>query len=134
MKSKSIIIAFAVLALFSTARAQSKSGVYVFNSTDNKVEVFPAGLGLSFDENTNTISLDFSVFPFVALTGDYNDLLNKPVLTKGDKGDRGCAGATGPQGPAGPSYNPNGASGSFVSMDGKTVTVSNGIITSITMP
>ena len=56
---------------------------------------------------------------------------------KGDKGDTGATGATGPQGPAGADGSDasvSGASGSFSATSGKssvTVTVSNGLITTI---
>ena len=122
------------MALTLIAHAQTKSGVYVFSSIDNKVEVFSFGSGLTFDQKNAALYLDLSIFPDVSLTGDYNDLINKPTLLKGEKGDKGDAGAPGPigpQGPAGATYVPNGASGSFVSQDGKTVTVINGIITEI---
>jgi hypothetical protein len=59
---------------------------------------------------------------------------------KGDKGDTGATGATGPQGPAGADgadgsdASVSGASGSFTATSGKstvTVTVSNGLISTI---
>jgi hypothetical protein len=62
---------------------------------------------------------------------------------KGDKGDTGATGATGPQGPQGPAgadgadgsdASVSGASGSFTATSGKstvTVTVSNGLISTI---
>lgn len=56
---------------------------------------------------------------------------------KGDKGDTGATGATGPQGPAGADGSDasvSGASGSFTATSGKssvTVTVSNGLVSTI---
>lgn len=56
---------------------------------------------------------------------------------KGDKGDTGATGATGPRGPAGADGSDasvSGASGSFTATSGKssvTVTVSNGLISTI---
>jgi hypothetical protein len=44
----------------------------------------------------------------------------------GETGQTGATGATGPTGSV-----PSGATGSFTSQDGKTITVTNGIITSI---
>jgi hypothetical protein len=143
VKTKLTIIAFAVLALFATAHAQSPVGLYGFNGKTNSVQVFSVGTGIVFDQVANTASLDLSIFPTVALTGDYNDLTNKPTLTKGDtgatgpqgvagaQGAKGDTGETGAQGPAGATYLPSGATGSFTTADGKTVTVANGLITSI---
>lgn len=37
----------------------------------------------------------------VATSGSYNDLADKPTLTKGDKGDKGDTGPAGPRGPKG---------------------------------
>jgi len=66
-----------------------------------------------------------------------------PKGDKGDKGDTGATGATGPQGPAGADgadgkngsdASVSGASGSFTATSGKssvTVTVSNGLISTI---
>jgi hypothetical protein len=54
-----------------------------------------------------------------------------PRGEQGPRGYQGETGLTGPQGPAGEEYTPNGASGTFVSEDGKTITVVDGIITSI---
>ena len=57
--------------------------------------------------------------------------------SKGDKGDTGATGATGPRGPAGADGSDasvSGASGSFTATSGKssvTVTVSNGLISTI---
>lgn len=48
------------------------------------------------------------------------------VAVPGPQGPRGY------QGDPGPIYVPSGATGTFVSLDNKTVTVVNGIITSIT--
>ena len=44
----------------------------------------------------------------------------------GETGQTGATGATGPTGSV-----PSGATGTFISQDGKTVTVTNGIITNI---
>lgn len=47
-------------------------------------------------------------------------------------GPRGEQGPRGYQGDPGPTYTPTGATGTFISHDNKTVTVVNGIITTIT--
>lgn len=56
----------------------------------------------------------------------------KIVPSPGVKGPRGDQGPRGYQGDPGPAYTPSGATGTFVSNDNKTVTVVNGIITTIT--
>lgn len=56
----------------------------------------------------------------------------KIVPFPGAPGPRGEQGPRGYQGDQGPAYVPNGATGTFVSNDNKTVTVVNGIITEIT--
>jgi hypothetical protein len=52
-----------------------------------------------------------------------------PTGPRGLQGIQGEQGLTGPMGPAGES--PDGATGTFISNDDKTVTVVNGIITDI---
>jgi hypothetical protein len=50
---------------------------------------------------------------------------------RGEQGPRGYQGDTGLTGPQGPAFEPDGASGTFISQDNKTITVVNGIITAI---
>jgi hypothetical protein len=50
----------------------------------------------------------------------------------GPRGEAGTQGPRGYQGDPGPTYIPEGATGTFMSNDNKTITVVNGIITAIT--
>lgn len=84
------------LRTFAVSTTVGDDQVWGYNTVTQRPQLFSMGTNLDIDLSTN--SLKVVGLSDVALSGDYDDLLNKPTLLQGEEGPQGPQGEPGEDG------------------------------------